>query len=202
LFHQHLIHHSPKALGLSSIALILMMVAGRVSAADTLNALDGIAMDGFDVVAYFKQGTAKKGSDQYSVQYKGKAWHFSSPGNAHDFKASPEIYEPQFNGWCAFAVSEGHSADVDFINGWSLLDGKLYLNWNALTRDQFLRQQSTRKQLAAQRWPVVRSGLAGGWLKVHRHKEYPKIGITHPQVPDNQGGSRPRLFNDLIDDTG
>ena len=186
LFNQHLINHCSRTPGLAGFALILMMVVQIVSAAETLNSIDGIAMDGFDVVAYFKQGTAKKGSDQYSVQYKEKAWYFSSPGNADDFKASPEIYEPQFNGWCAFAVSEGHSAEVDFIDGWSLLDGKLYLNWNASTRDQFLEQQSTRKQLAAERWPVVRSGLAGGWLNVHRHNEYPsKIGITHPQIIEN-----------------
>ena len=135
MYYQHLIKHPTKTLGLSSIALILLMVGRSASAAETLNAIDGVAMDGFDVVAYFKQGKPVKGVSDYSVQYKEKTWNFSSPGNAADFKSSPDIYEPQFNGWCAFAVSEGYSADVDFVDGWSLLDGKLYLNWNANTRE-------------------------------------------------------------------
>ncbi|MEM7564310.1 MAG: YHS domain-containing (seleno)protein [Pseudomonadota bacterium] len=167
--------------------LVLFFTTGFQSAiaAQSVNAIDGVAMDGFDVVAYFKIGEPRKGSPEYSLQYKDQTWQFSSPGNLADFKASPEIYEPKFNGWCAFAVSEGYSADVDFIDGWSILDGKLYLNWNASTRDQFLKEQKVRKNLADQRWPVVESGLKAGWLKVHRHSDYPQIGIKHPQQLEN-----------------
>ena len=138
-------------------------------------------MDDFDVIAYFKQGGPRKGLKDYPVEFKGQVWYFSSPGNASDFKQSPEIYEPQFNGWCAFAVSEGYAAQVDFIEGWSLLDRKLYLNWNRRTRDRFLYEQTTRKTNAATHWPDVRYRLINGSTDVHLHKDSPRTGITHPQ---------------------
>ena len=152
---------------------------------EPLNAVNGIAMDGFDVVAYFKQGRPNKGLAAYSVEHKGKTWNFSSPGNASDFGANPEFYAPQFNGWCAFAVSEGYAAEVDFINGWSILDGKLYLNWSKTTRDRFLGQQQVRKSLAHNNWFSVRSRLIDGSLDIHFHRSYPKTGISHPQQLDN-----------------
>lgn len=163
--------------------LLLPWSAGVVSAADEepLNAIDGVAMDGFDVVAYFKPGKPKKGLDEYSLEHKGKTWKFSSPGNLQAFQDNPEHYEPQFNGWCAFAVSEGYSAEVDFIDGWSILDGKLYLNWSKSTSEDFIAQQDRRKPEAHQRWPDVRAGMADGSLKIHRHKSYLGIGIKHPQ---------------------
>jgi hypothetical protein len=160
---------------------VLLFAVQSVQAAEPLNAIDGIAMDGFDVVAYFKQAGPRKGLKDYSVEYKGQLWYFSSPGNASDFKYNPEIYEPQFNGWCAFAMSEGHVAQVDFIEGWSLLDGKLYLNWNKPTHDRFLYEQSTRKSNAATNWPDVRSRLVNDSIEVHLHKDVPQTGITHPQ---------------------
>lgn len=154
-----------------------------VSAADEepLNAIDGVAMDGFDVVAYFKPGKPKKGLDEYSHEYKGQTWKFSSPGNLQAFQANPEDYEPQFNGWCAYAVSEGYAAEVDFIDGWSILDGKLYLNWSASVSKDFIAEQDRRKPDAEAQWPGVRSRIIDGSLEISRHKRFLGAGIKHPQ---------------------
>ena len=79
---------------------------------------NGVAMDGFDVVAYF-DGAPAKGDPSHSVDHKGKSWLFSSADNAATFAADPTVYEPRYNGWCSYAVSEGYGAEVDFVNGWS-----------------------------------------------------------------------------------
>ena len=163
--------------------LLLPWNASLVSAADEgpLNAIDGVAMDGFDVVAYFKPGKPKKGLDEYSLAYKGQTWKFSSPGNLQAFQANPASYEPQFNGWCAYAVSEGYAAEVDFVNGWSILDGKLYLNWSESVSKSFIAEQDRRKPDAAANWPTVKAGIIDGSVKISQHKRFLGVGIRHPQ---------------------
>ena len=154
--------------------------------AELVNALvDDIAMDGFDVVAYHTAGAPALGTADHVVSYKEKTWRFSSAENAAAFAADPEKYEPQFNGWCAFAISEGYGADVDFINGWSIIDGKLYLNWNAEVRDDFMDTQITRAAQAHANWPAVHDGLRDGSIDLYRHKDDRSVGITHPQTLKN-----------------
>ena len=82
-------------------------------ASEFVNTLpDGIAMDGFDVVAYF-DGAPAKGSVSHSVRHKGKLRLFGSAENAAAFAADPAAHEPRYNGWCSYAVSEGHGAVID-----------------------------------------------------------------------------------------
>ena len=138
-------HNLPNISGrfccLAAAAILLfssyVSAEGKVSG-EKVNAYYDVAMDGFDVVAYFKQSKPVKGDTQFKVDYKGKSWLFSSAQNAVAFEQSPADFEPQFNGWCAYGVSEGYGAEVDFVNGWSVLDGKLYLNWDAAVRKDFL----------------------------------------------------------------
>ena len=152
------------------------------SAEELVNALpDGVAMDGFDVVAYFEDGAPAKGSAAHVVRYKGKDWHFGTAENAAAFESDPAKYEPQFNGWCAYAVSEGYGAEVDFIKGWSVLDGKLYLNWNEDAKNEFVAEQEARKAAASENWPEVHQGLKDGSVELYHHKDEPSEGISHPQ---------------------
>jgi YHS domain-containing protein len=126
--------------GVAALALTVSIGAGTSHAGELVNAqADGVAMDGFDVVAYHTAGAPAKGIASRSVEYKGKTWLFSSAENASKFSADPERYAPRYNGWCSYAVSEGYGAEVDFVNGWAVLDGKLYLNWDEETRDALCR---------------------------------------------------------------
>lgn len=165
------------------LSLIILPAAG-VSMAfseELLNALDnGVAMDGFDVVAYQTVGAPKKGGAAHSVAYKGKTWLFSSSDNASAFAANPTKYEPQNNGWCSYAVSEGYGAQVDFVNGWVVLGGKLYLNWDAETRDLFVTEQSSRISKAEKNWPSVHTGLKDGSVDIYTHAAE-GVDIAHPQ---------------------
>ena len=90
-----------------------------------------IAIQGFDPVAYFKQSKAIKGKKEISTTYQGVIYYFSSQSNKDAFTKNPASFEPQFGGWCAYAM--GSSGDKVEINPetFKILDGKLYLFYNA-----------------------------------------------------------------------
>jgi YHS domain-containing protein len=93
---------------------------------------DQIAIQGYDPVAYFKQGRAIKGQKQFLATYEGVVYHFASAANKGLFTNNPLVYEPQYGGWCAFAM--GDSGDKVAINPstFKIIDGKLYLFYNSL----------------------------------------------------------------------
>jgi YHS domain-containing protein len=90
----------------------------------------GIALGGFDPVAYFKQGTAVKGKKDLAVFDQGVTYYFSSVENKEEFKKNPSGYEPQYGGWCAYAMGkDGSKVEVD-PETFKIIDGKLYLYYN------------------------------------------------------------------------
>ncbi len=90
-----------------------------------------VAVQGYDVVSYFKQNKAVKGNKDLAVSYEGVIYYFSSQTNKDAFKKSPASFEPQYGGWCAYAM--GNSGEKVEINPetFKILDGKLYLFYNA-----------------------------------------------------------------------
>ncbi|MEQ8558622.1 MAG: YHS domain-containing (seleno)protein [Henriciella sp.] len=112
------------------------------------------AVGGYDPVAYFTEGEPVEGKKEFSMQYEGAEWRFSSAENLETFRAEPEKYAPQFGGYCAWAVAQGDTAKGD-PDHWQIVDGKLYLNYNKkiqerweLNRAQFIEQGNTN-------WPAV-----------------------------------------------
>ena len=89
----------------------------------------GIAIKGYDTVAYFRDGKPAKGSSEYSHSWKGATWHFSGAANRDLFAADPEMSAPQFGGYCAWAVGHGYTANID-PDSWKIIAGKLYLNYS------------------------------------------------------------------------
>lgn len=92
----------------------------------------GVAIQGYDPVAYFKQLKAIKGNKQLFFTYQDVTYYFSSAENKEDFVRSPAKYEPQYGGWCAYAMgAKGEKVSVD-PETFKLIDGKLYLFYNHL----------------------------------------------------------------------
>lgn len=87
---------------------------------------NGKAVSGYDVVAFFTDGKASEGIETYTYEWNGAKWNFISQENLDTFKANPEKYQPQYGGYCAFAVSTGFTANPNPEN-WQLINGKLYL---------------------------------------------------------------------------
>jgi YHS domain-containing protein len=96
-----------------------------------LNIADsGLALDGYDPVSYFTQGKAVDGKSEIALTLHGVIYRFSSVQNRELFKAHPEKYEPQYGGWCAYAMgAKGEKVEVD-PETFKIADGKLYLFYN------------------------------------------------------------------------
>nr|WP_321511905.1 YHS domain-containing (seleno)protein [uncultured Hyphomonas sp.] len=88
------------------------------------------ALQGYDPVAYFTDGQPVKGSKEFSTEYNGATFQFASAANRDAFLADPAAYAPQYGGYCAWAMADGKYAKGD-AKYWKIVDGKLYLNYNA-----------------------------------------------------------------------
>ena len=87
----------------------------------------GIAIRGYDPVAYFTVGEPTKGSSDFTHQWADAEWHFSSAEHRDLFTANPTDYAPQFGGNCAVAAATAHRANTS-PKSWRVEDGHLFLN--------------------------------------------------------------------------
>lgn len=116
------------ALSLGMLALPAHAVKNTGGEYNTMYA--GQGAKGYDVVSYFTDGKPVMGSDKITSEFGGVKWQFSTKEHRDLFAANPEKYAPQFGGFCAWGVSVGKLFDIDPVNGWNIVDGKLYLNFN------------------------------------------------------------------------
>ena len=92
----------------------------------------GVAIQGYDPVAYFLQNKAVKGSKELAVFHQGVVYYFLSVGNKEEFKKNPAKYEPQYGGWCAYAMgAKGEKVSID-PETFKIVGGRLYLFYNKL----------------------------------------------------------------------
>ena len=136
---------------LIGIAFALAACSKSDSALGTNTDANGLALRGFDAVAYFAVDNAVKGNPKYEYVWNGAKWIFSSEENMKQFQANPEAYAPQFGGYCSFAVSEGYTADGD-PEAWKVVDGKLYLNYNKQVREKWEMNQNERIEKGKANW--------------------------------------------------
>ena len=117
--------------------------------------LRGIAIKGYDPVAFHTEGRSVEGSSRFELDWKGATWWFSSNENRELFKADPEKYAPRYGGYCAWAVSQGTTAGVDPQNAWSIVDGKLYLNYNMEIKQRWEADIPGNIEKGDANWPGV-----------------------------------------------
>ena len=141
------------AIGLTSVTTPAFAVKQTGGEYNTLFA--GLGAKGYDVVAYFTQATAVAGSDRFTSEYGGVKWQFSSAENLATFKAEPARYAPQYGGFCAWGTSIGKLFDVDPVNGWKIVDGKLYLNFNGDINATFAKDAAGFIAKANRNWPAL-----------------------------------------------
>ena len=112
----------------------------------------GIAIQGFDPVAYFTDSKPMKGDAKFSYTWRGALWQFASAQHRDLFAQNPEKYAPQYGGYCAYGVSEGHTPDID-PEAWRIIEGKLYLNYSKGVQQLWLKEPEARIRRADQNWP-------------------------------------------------
>ena len=91
--------------------------------------MKGVAIKGYDPVAYFTDGKAEMGKSTYSYKWNDADWHFVNAEHLKMFKENPDKYAPQYGGFCAYAVTKNACGTTD-PTAWKIVDGKLYLTTN------------------------------------------------------------------------
>ena len=108
-----------------------------------------VALQGYDPVAYFKQNKAIKGKKEFASEYLGVVYYFSSKENAAAFLQHPATYEPQYGGWCAYAMGDyGKKVEIN-PETFKITDGKLYLFYNAYFNNTLKSWNKEEKKLKA-----------------------------------------------------
>lgn len=119
------------------------------------NLESGLAIQGYDPVAYFVAGKAIEGKKELSVFFEGVKYYFSSPSNKEAFIKNPRRYEPQYGGWCAYAMgATGEKVSID-PETFKILDGKLYLfyhSWTNNTLPKWNKDEANLKASADRAW--------------------------------------------------
>ncbi|MEQ9332105.1 YHS domain-containing (seleno)protein [Thalassobaculum sp.] len=145
-------------LGVLLAAAALVMIAAvpaRAGEAPVYTGfLSSLAVNGYDPVAYFTDGGPVEGSPAFESTYRGATWRFASAANKATFDADPAAFAPQYGGYCAWAVSQGYTAKGDPAN-WRIVDGKLYLNYNAAVQQNWEKDVAGNITAADANWPKV-----------------------------------------------
>ena len=147
----------PRAIIRSILTLIavVMLKANPASAAAPVytGTFSSQAVSGYDAVAYFTEGKPVKGKSEFKTEYKGAEWHFASQANLDAFKANPDKYAPQYGGYCAYAVGAKNALVSADPEAWSIVDGKLYLNYDKDIQQTWNKDQADYIRKADANWP-------------------------------------------------
>ena len=112
----------------------------------------GAAIRGYDPVAFFTEGKPVEGSRKFTHKWKGATWRFASAQNRDAFAVAPEKYAPQYGGYCAYGVANGYTVST-VPEAWSVVGGKLYLNYSLGVRADWLKDVPGYIRKADGNWP-------------------------------------------------
>jgi hypothetical protein len=144
--------------------LALLALSGPAAGSEVVNTglFGGVAINGYDTVAYFTEGKAMKGSEEFAYDWVGTPWHFANAKHRDMFAADPARYAPQYGGYCTLGVGlDGHAAEnIDPERAWRIIDGKLYFVYDPTyvveldgpARDEWLAN-------AEANWPAVKAKI-------------------------------------------
>ena len=139
---------------LVTVAAVMISLQLKAQKAEVFSTTFG-AINGYDPVAFFKEGKPVKGNELFTYKWKDAQWHFSSKANLDSFERNPELYAPQYGGYCAYGCSEGHKAPTS-PDTWTVADGKLYFNYNLKVKELWKKNQQERIEQANKNWPEIK----------------------------------------------
>ena len=135
-------------------AFVLLAGLSALAAAKDLQNLgkDGVAIQGYDPVAFFTDSQPVKGNPQFQSDYRGAKYYFASSDHKAMFDKAPSQYEPQFGGYCAYGASRGKTAPVK-IEAWQIIDGRLLMQYDLGVKGEFNKDPQGNLKKADQNWP-------------------------------------------------
>jgi hypothetical protein len=124
-----------------------------------VNSHTGLAISGFDPVAYFTDAKPERGRPDLELSEEGAVWRFRNEGNRAAFAEHPEVYRPAFGGYDAVGIARGRAVP-GHPQFWAVSGGRLYLFYNAEDRAEFLADPKDVVARAERAWPVVQRTAA------------------------------------------
>ncbi|MBF2708426.1 YHS domain-containing (seleno)protein [Flavobacterium soyangense] len=145
-----------KKILLLALTFITMSINAQTVAKITTeyNLDNKVAIQGYDPVAYFVNNKAALGSKDITTELDGVIYYFSNEGNKKLFLNNPTQYQPQFGGYCAYGISEGHKAPIT-PEAFTIVDNKLYLNYNLEVKEIWLKNQKEHIAKAIENWSKI-----------------------------------------------
>ena len=139
-----------------SLALLCLLVlaAPLLAQTKTLFNLDktGLAIQGYDPVAFFTDNKPVKGKPEFVRRYKGATYQFASKEHRDLFAKDSAKYEPAFGGYCAYGLSKGKLVEID-VAAFQIVDGRLLLQYSKGVRDDFNKDTIGNLAKAEANWP-------------------------------------------------
>lgn len=151
-----------------ALTAILLLLCGilppsaRAAAAAPVvevNAYTGLAISGFDPVAYFADKSPKAGRPDLELMLDGAVWRFRNDGNRAAFAEHPEVYMPRFGGYDPVAIARGASVPGHPLF-WAVTAERLYLFYSDEARAEFLADPGRIIEAATRKWPKVAATIA------------------------------------------
>jgi len=135
-----------------AVAVIVLAVDLQVVSAGEFFERQQLAIGGYDPVAYFTDQKPVKGVPEFHVVHRGSTFHFASDAHRQAFAADPNKFVPQYGGYCAYGMAKGYKAKIEPA-AFTVVDGKLFLNYNETVRIQWLSDISGYIRKADANWP-------------------------------------------------
>ncbi len=142
-------------LGLLAVAPFAARPA--LAASPDVFASGGVAIHGYDPVAYFTNGAPVPGDPSLSIMWRGAAWRFSSLDTMMAFEMNPTAYAPEYGGYCAYAMAQGAIATT-VPEAWTIHQGRLYLNYSVNVRTIWTEDIPGNIVRANGFWPDILAG--------------------------------------------
>jgi len=140
------------------------LIAAEPSAARVLVSKtgDGLALQGYDAVAYFTDNKPVKGDAKFTATHEGATYRFASAEHRDLFAQSPEKYAPAFGGYCGYAASIDRLSPISPAV-FQIIEGRLILQHNQKALDKWNADLAGNQVKAAANWPglVQRNGTVG-----------------------------------------
>jgi YHS domain-containing protein len=137
-----------------SLGLLLVTFSSFSQTSEVFSNESG-AIKGYDPVAFFTDSKALKGTKEFTHEWNGATWYFASKKNKDLFVANPEMYAPQYGGYCAYGAAGGHKAPTE-TDTWTIVDGKLYFNYNQKVKTLWNKDQADLIKKADEQWPKIK----------------------------------------------
>lgn len=138
----------------SALVALTLFACAAPAGAEKMSTSDGLAVKGYDAVAYFTESRAIEGAAQFTHRWRDAEWRFASAANRDAFAAAPEKFAPQYGGFCAWAVSQGYTAPTD-PEAFRVVEGRLYLNYNKSVQTRWVEDIPGNIAKADTNWPKL-----------------------------------------------